>query len=260
MCVGTDEICEVKGLRGPARCTVAPPRAPVREQAAVMNLPSMSHHEQPTPSTRHNGIPGNNVLPLLLLTCPANTQDAGISRLKGVKPSPHVRPRRWALGMLLVAGCISPPPALPHNDTSHAPSLMTGTTGGVETDPMEEPTGATFPSETTDTTGTTGTSGTTSTTGATGPLETTGSTTGTVAPECLPPPEQPWSGPQGICLCGFPELACSDPPVPCDSSTDCPNDCGGLPTCLSPGSLFPSECEGPSRGCYYLEECRCRDE
>ncbi len=78
--------------------------------------------------------------------------------------------------------------------------------------------------------------------------------------ECLPPPKQPWSGAQGICQCGFPELICSSPAIACNDSTDCPNNCGGLPTCLLPGDLYPTECGDPQdTDCYYEQECECDD-
>lgn len=76
--------------------------------------------------------------------------------------------------------------------------------------------------------------------------------------DCLPPPAQPWGGAQGICQCGFPELFCSSPAIACNDSSDCPNTCGGLPTCLLPGDSYPVECGDPlTTDCYYEEECAC---
>lgn len=58
----------------------------------------------------------------------------------------------------------------------------------------------------------------------------------------------------GLCLCGFPEIECSEPLQECQTANDCNQECTGLPTCVLPGEDFPAEC-GPNNEaeCFYIE-------
>ena len=59
---------------------------------------------------------------------------------------------------------------------------------------------------------------------------------------------------EGLCVCGFPELGCYEQTFNCETSADCPDLCGGLPTCVLPGNDFPDECgENNSEGCFYID-------
>ena len=89
-----------------------------------------------------------------------------------------------------------------------------------------------------------------------------------VSNRCLPedacaPPRVSWAGERGVCLCGFPELACTAPEgdaawvgAACDADADCAGlGCEGLATCLRPGARFPARCDDDALfSCWYVPE------